>query len=1520
MKQFREVFPRFQPSEADDGLIDLLEIERITASEDMTKLSLWVRCERLIESSLFRGLEREIKRQLFEHKRLNICIYERFQLSGHFTPEAVFDAYRESILSELQKRSLIQYRILHRAEIGFPHQQEMELTAEDMPLNRNVIGELRQYLGEEIFARRFGMQVGISVRYVPYAAPGRKSENGTEQPPAPGRGQTEEPFLLSGSEGEQEGIAETLPWERGMQEKAKHEEGPKEEKGNKRDTAEKTVQQREKGGKAGKAGWRNGASSGRMQRRTLSRSDNPEVIYGRDFEDCFVTLREVNAVMGEIALHGQIFEVDSFYIEKSESTLFVFSVTDFTDSITVKLFFRGEEEALERIKGALKQGSFVKVCGMTALDNRDGELIIGSVRGIKTCEPFSQNARMDRATKKRVELHCHTKMSDLDAVSSVTDILKQAKRWGMDAIAVTDHGNVQAFPEAWHTVSQDPEAWPKVIYGVEGYLVDDLKSLVVNPGDRDLDGSYVVFDIETTGFSAVKNQIIEIGAVKVVNGKITETYSTLVNPGTPIPFRIEELTGINDSMVAEAPGIETVLPEFLAFCGDSAVVAHNASFDTGFIREKARAMGISYDPTILDTVSLAHVLLPRLNRYKLDTVAKALKISLEHHHRAVDDAGCTAEIFIAFIGMLKERGLKTLRQVDALSETNPDVVKKMNTYHVILLVKNEIGRINLYRLISESHLIYYNKRPRIPKSRLEQCREGLIIGSACEAGELFQAMLRDASEEEQNRIAQFYDYLEIQPVGNNRFMVDSDRYAIDSEEDIRTINRSIVRIGETLGKPVVATCDVHFLNPEDEIYRRMIFFGNKYEDADQQPPLFLRTTEEMLDEFSYLGPDKCEEVVITNTRRIADMVERISPVRPDKCPPVIENSDQKLTKACYEKAYAQYGNPLPEIVKTRLDKELNSIIKNGFAVMYIIAQELVRHSNEEGYLVGSRGSVGSSFVAYTAGITEVNPLPPHYCCPNCRYSDFESEMPKQYAGTAGCDMPDAVCPRCGTPLKKDGFDIPFETFLGFKGDKEPDIDLNFSGENQSSAHAYTEVIFGKGQTYRAGTVGTLADKTAFGYVKNYFEEHGARKRKCEINRLVQGCVGVRRTTGQHPGGIVVLPKGESIYSFTPIQHPANDMTTPIVTTHFEYHAIDHNLLKLDILGHMDPTMIRMLQDLTGIDPVRDIPLDSPEVMSLFQNTSALKVEPEDILGCKLGALGIPEFGTDFAMNMVLEAKPKGFSDLVRIAGLAHGTDVWQGNAEVLISEGKATIQTAICTRDDIMLGLIRWGLEPQTSFQIMEAVRKGKGLKPEWEEEMRSHGVPDWYIWSCKKIQYMFPKAHAVAYVMMAWRIGYCKIFYPLAYYASFFTIRATGFSYEIMCQGRERLEYFLAELKKRDYSGNRTDPLSKKEGDMMKDGRIVQEMYARGFSFMPIDLYKVQATRFSIVDGRIMPALTSIDGLGESAAEQIVAAAADRAFISKDDFKSRSGTGQVICDLLDRLGILGTLPESNQLSIFDLM
>ena len=923
------------------------------------------------------------------------------------------------------------------------------------------------------------------------------------------------------------------------------------------------------------------------------------------------------------------------------------------------------------------------------------------------------------------------------------------------------------------------------------------------------------------------------------------------------------------------------------------------------------------NPTIVDTVALARVLLPQLNRFKLDTVAKALNISLDHHHRAVDDAACTAEIFVKFIEKLKDRGISSLDEVNTLAKSSVEMIRKMPTYHAIILATCDQGRTNLYRLISLSHIKYYNKRPRIPKSEFNKYRDGLLIGSACEAGELYRAILNGRPQEEITRLVNFYDYLEIQPLGNNAFMIRDEDSDIASNDDLIDINKRIVKLGEEFGKLVVATCDVHFLNPEDEVYRRIIMAGKGFKDADEQAPLYLRTTEEMLKEFEYLGSKKAEEVVITNTNKIADMCERISPVRPDKCPPVIENSDGMLREICYNKANRMYGDPLPPIVKERLDRELNSIISKGYAVMYIIAQKLVWKSNEDGYLVGSRGSVGSSFVATMSGITEVNPLHAHYLCTHCKYSDFDSPEVQAFSGRGGCDMPDKLCPKCGRPLSKEGFDIPFETFLGFKGNKEPDIDLNFSGEYQSKAHKYTEVIFGEGQTFKAGTIGTLADKTAFGYIKNYYEERGVRKRNCEIDRIVQGCVGVRRTTGQHPGGIVVLPMGEEINTFTPVQHPANDMTVDITTTHFDYHSIDHNLLKLDILGHDDPTMIRMLQDLTGVDPTK-IPLDDKAVMSLFQNTSALGIEPEDIDGCPLGALGIPEFGTDFAMGMLLDTKPKEFSDLIRIAGLSHGTDVWLGNAQTLIEEGTATISTCICTRDDIMTYLISMGLESEEAFNIMEKVRKGIIAKgkcpqwPQWKEDMKAHGVPDWYIWSCEKIKYMFPKAHAAAYVMMAWRIAYCKVFYPIAYYAAYFSIRATGFSYELMCQGKDRLENYMKDYKKRK------DTLSNKEQDIFKDMRIVQEMYARGFDFMPLDIYRAHPNRFQIIDGKLMPAINSIDGLGDNAAIYISEAAKDGPFLSKDDFRERTHVSRTAVDLMSDLGLLGSLPESNQLSLFD--
>ena len=1464
-KRFAEVIPGLKVSEELQGFLDVMTVDRVTATKDRSKIRFFISAEHLIPKRTIYMLEANIKKQVFPGYQTEVRVQENYHLSAQYTPEKLMESYRDSILLELKTYSLIEYNIFRRADWSFPEPQILSLMVDPDLVTRSRIDELKRIL-EKIFNERCGF--GVEVRYF-----FREEESGRHE------AEIEEQTRKQAAQVAARSAISAAPAKKEKEEEAKP--APK-----KRSHYSKKV-----------------------------KVHHDDVVYGYDFDDGDeISMNQIIGEMGEVVVVGKVIRLEERLL-RSGKTIMIFDLTDFTDTITVKMFIK--PEMLDEVKEFLRMGTFLKLKGITNIDKFDGELSIGSVNGIRRAADFTSR-RQDSSEVKRVELHCHTKMSDMDGVSDVKDIIKRAKEWGMPALAITDHGCVQAFPDAFHTFSgnafetikTDPF---KVIYGVEGYLVDDLKEVVVRSGDQSLRDTYVVFDIETTGLSAKKNKIIEIGAVKVENGEIVDRFSAFVNPGEPIPFEIERLTGINDGMVMDEPPVEEVLPRFLDFCGGAVMVAHNASFDMSFIEYNAEQLGIDFKPTIVDTVALARILLPELKRFKLDTVAKALNVSLENHHRAVDDAEATAHIFTAFIERLEKREVMTLGQVNALGAMSVDMVRKMPTYHVIILAKSEVGRINLYRLISMSHLTYFSRRPRIPKSELMKHREGLIIGSACEAGELFQAVLEGAPDEELERLVKFYDYLEVQPIGNNEFMLREGKHGIKDQEDLRNLNRKIIALGDQWGKPVVATCDVHFLNPEDEIYRRIIMAGQGFSDCDFQPPLYLRTTEEMLAEFDYLPPEKAYEIVVTNSNMIAEQCERIAPVRPDKCPPVIENSDVELRTMCYDRAKSIYGEPIPRVVEERLEKELHSIITNGFAVMYIIAQKLVHKSNEDGYLVGSRGSVGSSFVATMSGITEVNPLPPHYYCTKCHYSDFDSEDVKKFAGGAGCDMPDKICPVCGEKLKKDGFDIPFETFLGFKGDKEPDIDLNFSGEYQSKAHAYTEVIFGKGHTFKAGTIGTLADKTAFGYVKNYFEERGQRKRNAEINRIVQGCVGVRRTTGQHPGGIVVMPHGEEINSFTPVQHPANDMTSDIITTHFDYHSIDHNLLKLDILGHDDPTMIRMLEDLTGLN-AREFPLDSREVMSLFQNTSALKIEPEDIGGCKLGALGIPEFGTDFAMQMLLDAKPTCFSDLVRIAGLAHGTDVWLGNAQDLILSGQATIQTAICTRDDIMIYLIGMGMDKSLSFTIMEGVRKGKGLKPDWEKAMREANVPEWYIESCKKIKYMFPKAHAAAYVMMAWRIAYCKVFYPLAYYAAFFSIRASGFSYELMCQGKERLEYHLQDYK------SRSDSLSQKEQGTLRDMRIVQEMYARGFEFLPLDIYRAKADRFQIIDGKLMPSLSSIDGLGGKAAEAVVEAVKrGERFLSLEDFWQKTKVPKTTIDLMAELGIFGDLPRSNQLSLFDL-
>ena len=1503
-KLFFEVFPTLKITGEMSALLKETEITKVASNSAQNALRIYLESTRLIPKPEIYHIEQEIRQQLFPHKEVAVKIIEKFNLSSQYTPEKLMAVYRESILEEIRNYSVLLYNLMRCSKMEFDREDHMILTLEDTIVATERSNELIDIL-EKIICERCGLKLMIEPQY-------EKPAENNYLKSADSQIETEVAHIVArtaaartqNTDGMEQPAIKEAEAQRNA-EAAKTEKVPAVPEKNQTTGAEGT-------GAVPAAGMNNfsggkdfkGKSS--FQRRDfVKKSDNPDVIYGRDFEEDAIPIETIVGEMGEVVIRGQIMTLDTREI-RGEKTIIIMSVTDFTDSIVLKIFTKNEN--LPELMGDLKKGAFLKIKGVTTIDKFDSELTIGSIVGIKKIPDFT-TIRMDNSPLKRVELHCHTKMSDMDGVTDVGDLVKRAYKWGHKALAITDHGNVQAFPIANHALPDDPDF--KIIYGVEAYLVDDLKDIVENSKNQSLQDTYVVFDIETTGFSPLVNKIIEIGAVKVEKGNITERFSTFVNPEVPIPFHIENLTGIKDDMVITAPVIAEVMPEFLAFCDGAVMVAHNADFDMSFIKYNCDRLSIPYDFTIADTVAMARMLLPNLNRFKLDTVARALNISLENHHRAVDDAACTAEIFEKFVKMLADRGINTLDELNAEGHVSKETVMKMPTHHAIILATNDLGRVNLYKLISLSHLDYFHQRARIPKSEYLKHKEGLLIGSACEAGELYQAILQGRPQEEIIRLVKFYDYLEIQPLGNNAFMIKDEKAPISTMDELKDINRRIVKLGEEFHKPVVATCDVHFMDPEDEVYRRIILAGKGFKDADEQAPLYLRTTEEMLEEFSYLGSEKAKEVVIDNTNKIADMCERISPVRPDKCPPVIENSDQMLRDICYNKAHEMYGEDLPEIVSERLERELKSIIGNGYAVMYIIAQKLVWKSNEDGYLVGSRGSVGSSFAATMSGITEVNPLAPHYYCAHCHYSDFDSPEVKKYGGQSGCDMPDKRCPNCGKPLVKAGFDIPFETFLGFKGNKEPDIDLNFSGDYQSKSHKYTEVIFGAGQTFRAGTIGTLADKTAFGYVKNYYEEHGVHKRNCEIDRIVQGCVGIHRTTGQHPGGIVVLPVGEEIYSFTPIQHPANDMTTDIITTHFEYHSIDHNLLKLDILGHDDPTMIRMLEDLTGID-AQKIPLDDKSVMSLFKNTSALSITPDMLTNCTLGALGIPEFGTDFAMQMLIDADPQSFSHLIRIAGLSHGTDVWLGNAQTLIEEGKATISTAICTRDDIMIYLISMGLDSEESFTIMESVRKGKGLKPEWEEEMTAHGVPDWYIWSCKKIKYMFPKAHAAAYVMMAWRIAYCKVFYPLAYYAAYFSIRATGFSYELMCQGKDKLNYFM-----RDYE-KRKDSLSKKEQDTYKDMRIVQEMYARGYEFWTIDLYKAQASRFQIIDGKLMPALSTIDGLGEKAAEAVVEAAKDGPFLSKDDFRQRTKVSKTVIDLMGDLGLFGDLPESNQLSLFD--
>ncbi len=1274
MKKFFEVFSELNVYDKLRKQVENLIIKSVEFSERQKKLIIIVQSNKILSHKTQEEITKQIKSKLFPSADFSIHIDVRYVIPADWTLEEAWTEYKDHLMEDLQKNNLLINLILRASDIIVRENRVLI----DMPQKTFTDKQYAEYKTcvEDLFSKKFDRKTICELTF-------NKKYEAVHI--------NEQRYLVDVAE------AHSRPRVKPSDQK------PVAKKDNPA-SASNSV-----------------ATKPKEAYKPRAKMDLTNMIYGRNCEGKVIKIADIIDEIGEVVIEGEVLNLETREIRASKTIIFC-DITDYTDTITFKIFVENDE--VGNILTDLKKGGFYKVKGSAIYDKYDKEISLASVKGIKLIKEF-KTKRMDNAPKKRVELHMHTKMSDMDSVVDIKGIIKRAKEWGMSAIAITDHGCLQAFPIANHAIEKDDPF--KIIYGVEAYFVDD------NLGDE----------------------------------------------------------------LAEEANTE-----------------------------------------------------------------------------------------------------------------QEEQIKKLKSYHGIILVKNEVGRINLNKLVSAAHLKYYSRRPKLPKSLISKYREGLIIGSACEAGEIFAAILEEKDENDIAKLVEFYDYLEIQPILNNEFLVRSEKYKASSLEDLRNYNRKIIELGEKYNKRVVATCDVHFIDPEDEIYRRILMDYKGFKDADLQPPLYFRTTNEMLEEFSYLGEEKAYEIVVENTNQIADEIEKISPVLPDKCPPIIEDSDKELRKICYDKAHEIYGPDLPEQVTARLERELNSIINNGYAVMYIIAQKLVWDSNDHGYLVGSRGSVGSSFAATMAGITEVNPLAAHYICPECFYTEFQSNA----AGISGCDIPDKACPKCGAALNKEGHDIPFETFLGFYGDKEPDIDLNFSGEYQSKAHKYVEVLFGEGKAFRAGTIGTVADKTALMYVFKYLEKREMTKRKAEMRRIAAGCTGVKRTTGQHPGGIIVVPHDRDIYEFCAIQHPANDVKTPIITTHYEYHSIDHNLLKLDILGHDDPTIIRRLEDLTGISS-STIKLDDKEVMKLFHGTEVLGITPDDISGIKLGSLGVPEFGTDFVIQMLIDAKPQNFSDLVRISGLSHGTDVWLGNAQTLIEDGKGTISTVICTRDDIMTYLISMDLEAGMAFSIMESVRKGKGLKPDWEKAMIEKNVPDWYIWSCKKIKYMFPKAHAAAYVMMAWRIAWYKVFYPLEYYTAFFSIRASSFNYELMCFGKEKLENNMKGI-----MGISKEKQTAKDQDLLKDMRIVQEMYARGFEFKEIDIFKASDVDFKIIDGKIMPSLGTIDGMGDKAAALVVEAAKDGPFLSKDDFKKRTKVTQTVIDKMSEFGMLGDIPESNQLSLIDIM
>ena len=1237
-----------------------------------------------------------------------------------------------------------------------------------------------------------------------------------------------------------------------------------------------------------------------------------KVIYGRAIKKKPMPMQDLQLDMGTVVVEGDVFAVDHRELKKRDAWVVAFDMTDYTNSIRVSKFLPAEEG--KAIVEGVAKGQRLIVQGRLNMDRFYGDMVL---------EPAcimlgTKEMRQDMAKEKRVDLHLHTTMSSMDALTAVGPKLKQdknvirrAEAWGHRAIAITDHGVAQAFPDAWHSAKNI-----KLLYGTEAYYINDVDDRVVVHGDREqpFADEIVCFDIETTGLNKKHEVIIEIGAAVLKNGEVTETFNTFVAPGRILSQEIIHLTGITDEMLVGAPSQEEALRAFLAFAGDRPLAAHNAEFDMGFIAEGCRRYNIPFHNTSIDTLILAQNLLPDLGKYKLDIVAEHLHLPAFNHHRASDDAATVAYMLIPFFRQLEEEGVRTIQDINpAMTKRRSKGRAKRQPKHLIILAKNQIGLRNLYKLISLSFLENFRRYPIIPKSLINANREGLILGSACEAGELFQAVVAGKDMDELKRIASWYDYLEIQPLCNNMFMLR--KGMVRSEEELRDFNRTIVQLGRELGKPVCATGDVHFLDPEDEVYRHILLASKGFEDADQPLPIYFKTTDEMLREFAYLGEETAYEVVVTNTNLVADWCDHVEPLPKGLFAPKLENSDGELTQLVWDKAHQLYGEEPPQIVVDRINVELGDIIRCKYDVIYMSAQKLVQNSLEHGYLVGSRGSVGSSLVAFMSGITEVNSLPAHYRCPNCKHSDFDYAQDPAHPYGCGADMPDAVCPVCGTPYVKDGFNIPFETFLGFGGDKVPDIDLNFSGEYQSSAHKYTFELFGQTHVFRAGTIGTVAEKTAFGYVKKYLGERGLTASRAEENRLALGCTGVRRTTGQHPGGMVVIPQDKEIYDFCPVQHPADDPNSDIITTHFEYHSMESNLLKLDMLGHDDPTMIRMLQDLTGVDPQK-IPLDDPDTMSIFQSSKVLGYENDKVLG-PTGATAIPEFGTSFVRGMLEDTQPDQFDILVRLSGFSHGTDVWLGNAKDLITSGTAKVNEAIGCRDDIMLFLISKEMDPKRAFKIMESVRKGRGLPDGAEQEMKDHGVPEWYIGSCKKIAYLFPKAHAVAYVMMAFRIAWFKVHRPLAFYAAYFSIRAKAFDEQYMCRGMEAVEKKMREITLKDKEATAV------EQDMYTTLEVCYEFYLRGFTFNRLDLYQSDATRFKMDEqaGTLTPPFVSVAGLGETAALSLAEQRQGREFISIEEVSAACPkVSKTHIELLKEAGAFGSLPETSQMDLFSML